>query len=206
MKFYNKILSNSLIVLSMGIILLFGSGCQALMPGYEYKGTLFDPPAPLPNFELADSQGQPFQLADTQGDVTLIYFGYTFCPDVCPLTLADVKKALEGLEARDRVHVVFISVDPERDTPEVLEQYVHAFDPAFIGLTGEFEELQEIMKPYGAYAEKDETSASGAGYLVNHTARLYLVDPQGELRLTYPFGFKPEDLRSDLAHILQQSS
>jgi protein SCO1/2 len=187
------------------LVIFLGMGCQSLLPGYEYKGTVFDPPVPMPNFELMDTQGQPFQLNQTKGEVTLVYFGYTFCPDICPLTLADIKKALAELEERDKVHVVFISVDPERDTPEVLDRYVHAFDPKFIGLTGEFAKIQEVMKPFGAYAEKEPAKGSAAEYLVNHTARLYLIDPQGELLLTYSFGFKPEELRSDLAHVLQQS-
>lgn len=201
MKFINKNLTQGLMLL---IVLILVAGCQSLFSGYEYKGTLFDPPVPMPNFELLDTGGQPFRLEEARGDITLVYFGYTFCPDVCPLTLADVKKALAELEERDRVHVVFISVDPERDTPEVLDRYVHAFDPEFIGLTGEFEKLQTVMKPFGAYAEKEKAEGSASEYLVNHTARLYLINPQGELLLTYPFGFKPEDLQSDLAYILQQ--
>ena len=203
MKFTTKNLGYGLALI---FSLILSAGCQSLFSGYEYKGTLFDPPVPMPNFELADTAGQPFQLAETKGDITLVYFGYTFCPDVCPLTLADVKKALVELEERERVHVVFISVDPERDTPEVLERYVQAFDPEFIGLTGEFEKLQEVMKPFGAYAEKEAAEGSASEYLVNHSARLYLINPQGELLLTYPFGFNPEDLQSDLAYILQQSS
>ena len=201
MKFINKNLTQGLILL---VVLILVTGCQSLFSGYEYKGTVFDPPVPMPNFGLMDTGGQPFRLEEARGDITLVYFGYTFCPDVCPLTLADVKKALAELEERDRVHVVFISVDPERDTPEVLDRYVHAFDPEFIGLTGDFEKLQAVMKPFGAYAEKEEAEGSASDYMVNHTARLYLINPQGELLLTYPFGFKPEDLQSDLAYILQQ--
>lgn len=173
---------------------------------YEYKGVVMDPPLPLPDFELTATDGQPFHLSDVAGDYALIYFGYTFCPDVCPLTMADVRQALADLEGRDRVHVIFISVDPERDTPELLQRYVNAFGPDFIGLTDDFEKTRAMMKPYGAYAEKEEVADSAAGYLVNHTARLYLVDPDRNLILTYPFGFEPEDLRSDLTYLLQQKT
>lgn len=165
-----------------------------------------NPPAPLPDFELMAANGEPFHLSDVDNDITLIYFGYTFCPDVCPMTLMDVREALKDVEGRERVHMVMVSVDPERDTPEILERYVKAFDPTFIGLTDDWVKTQEVMKPYGAHAEKADTPNSSANYLVNHTTRLYLVSPGRELLLTYPFGFLSEDLRADLQYLLQQSS
>ena len=195
-------------VLWLAIILvgaaLLSAGCQTFASDYEYKGVLLEPPLSLPDFELAATDGQPFRLSDVEGAIVLIYFGYTFCPDVCPLTMADVRKALADLEGRENIHVIFISVDPERDTPELLERYVKAFGPDFIGLTDDFEKTQEVMKAYGAFAEKEEVPDSAARYLVSHTARLYLVTPRRELLLTYPFGFEPEDLRSDLTHLLRQ--
>ncbi len=191
-----------LVVLALAGLVLMAAGCART---YEYKGAVFEPPLPLPDFELQAATGEPFHLKDVEGDITLIYFGYTFCPDVCPLTMADVRTALAGLEnGRERVHVIFISVDPERDTPEVLTRYTAAFGPEFLGLTDDFPKVQEVMKPYGAFAEKEEATGSAAGYLVSHTARLYLVSPHQELLLTYPFGFEPEDLRSDLEYLLQQ--
>lgn len=189
----------------LAVLMAAGPGCGLFAPAYEYKGGVLEPPLALPDFELLATNGEPFQLSDVTGDIALIYFGYTFCPDVCPMTMADVKQALAGLETgRDRVHVIFISVDPERDTPEVLARYVAAFGPEFIGLTDDFGKVQEVMKPYGAFAQKEEATGSAAGYLVSHTARLYLVTPQRELLLTYPFGFEAEDLRSDLEYLLQQ--
>lgn len=189
----------------LGLIIL-GMGCQAFMPAYEFKGAVLEPPSPLPDFELKDTNGQPFHLSDVNGDIALVYFGYTYCPDVCPLTLWDVKQALTNLEGRERVKMIFISVDPERDTPEVLARYLAAFDSNYIGLTDDFERTEVVMKPFGAFAQKEEVSDSAAGYLVSHTARLYLVSPDQELLLMYPFGFEPEDLRSDLAHLLQSQS
>ncbi|MEW5958252.1 MAG: SCO family protein [Chloroflexota bacterium] len=185
---------------------LFFAGCQAFGATYEFNGTVLEPPPALPDFELTAANGQPFHLSDVSGDFALIYFGYTYCPDVCPLTMTDVKEALAELEGRERVHVIFISVDPERDTPEVLQHYVNAFDASFIGLTDNFDKTLAVMKPYGAFAEKEETPDSAAGYLMSHTARLYLVNPRRELILTYPFGFEPEDLRRDLTYLLQQES
>lgn len=191
-----------IISLLIGLV-LFGAGCQAFAP-YEYKGALLEPPSPLPNFELQDMQGRPFHLSDIQGNIALVYFGYTFCPDVCPLTLWQVKKALTDLEGREQVKVIFISVDPERDTPEVLGRYLASFDSNFIGLTDDFEKIEAVMKPFGAFAEKEEVADSAAGYFMSHTSRLYLVSPNQKLLLLYPFDFEPEELRSDLTHLLQQ--
>lgn len=166
-----------------------------------------DPPLALPDFELTDASGQPFKLSQVKGDIALIYFGYTHCPDACPLTMYDVKKTLAGLtQGKERVHVIFISVDPERDTPGVLSKYVANFGPEFIGLTDEMDKVQGVMKPFGVIAEKDATADSAGGYIVSHSTRLFLVDPQGQLLLSYHFGFKPEDLRSDLEYLLQQTA
>jgi protein SCO1/2 len=188
------------LILLLAVLPAIISACGA----YRFNGGVLEPPLPLPDFELMSAAGQPFRLSSVQGDIALVYFGYTFCPDVCPLTLADVKKALAGLEGRERVHVIFVSVDPERDTPELLARYVKAFGPDFIGLTDDFTKTQAVMKAYGAFAERQEVPDSAAGYLMNHTARLYLVNSKRELQLTYPFGFKAEDLRADLTYLLQQ--
>jgi protein SCO1/2 len=180
-------------------------GCQVFASTYEYKGSILEPAAPLPDFELMATSGQPFHLSEVKGDIALVYFGYTYCPDVCPLTMADLRQALNGLkQGRERVHVIFISVDPERDTPEVLGRYLAAFDSTFIGLTDDFEKVKEVMKPYGAFAEKQIVTDSTAGYLVSHSARVYLINPDQNLLLMYPCGFAAEDLQSDLAYLLSQ--
>jgi protein SCO1/2 len=189
-----------LIGLALGLV-----SCQFFGRPYRYKGAVLDPPLSLPDFELKGTDGQPFRLSDVTGDIALIYFGYTYCPDVCPLTMAEVRTALAGLKSgKEHVHVIFISVDPERDTPAVLSRYLASFGPEFMGLTDDFTKVQEVMKPYGAFAEKEAAPDSAAGYLVSHTARLYLVDSKRELLLTYAFGFEPEDLQSDLEYLLQQ--
>lgn len=193
-----------LIIIGLALLWLT-TGCQSIS-GYDYKGAMLDPPTPLNDFELTDSKGHPFHLSDTDGEVTLVYFGYTFCPDVCPLTMWDVKTALVDVPHKDQVNVVFISVDPDRDTPEVLDRYISAFGPEFIGLTDDWNKVEDVLHPFGAYAEKEETGASPAGYLVSHTARLYLINPQRQLLLMYPFGFEPADLTSDLNRLLNQKT
>jgi protein SCO1/2 len=191
---------------ALTIFLFTGAACGRTP--YEFKGAQLDPPAPIPDFELMADNGQPFRLSESSSNITLVYFGYTFCPDVCPLTMADVRQALAqlGPAERERVQVIFISVDPERDTPEVLARYLSAFDPTFIGLTDDFEKTQEVMKPFGAFAEKEEVEDSAAGYLASHTARLYLLNANHEILLTYPFGFEPEDLSSDLTYLLNEKT
>ncbi len=191
-----------LMLVIIGLALLSVS-CGTFGSEYEYQGGLIDPPLPLPNFELKDTNGHDFRLSDVEGDLAVIYFGYTYCPDVCPLTLWDIKKTLAELPDRERIHVIFISVDPDRDTPEALARYIHGFDPEFIGLTDDYQKIEPVLKSFGAFAEKAEMTDTEAGYLVNHTARLFLVNPQGELLLTYTFGFEPEALRRDLQHLLQ---
>jgi len=191
------------LLILIGVVIV-GVGCQAFAPAYEFKGSVIEPPLPLPDFELNDTNGHPFHLSDVNGDIALIYFGYTFCPDVCPLTLSDIKKALTDLEGRERIKVIFISVDPERDTPEILGRYLAAFDPGYIGLTDDFNKIEAVLKPFGAFAAKEEATDSAAEYLVSHTARVYLVTPEQELLMTYPFDFEADDLRSDLTHLLQQ--
>jgi len=156
---------NLFLMTALWILIVLGTGCQAFAPAYEYKGALLEPPSPIPDFELKDTNGQPFHLSDVEGDLALVYFGYTFCPDVCPLTLWDVKKALKDLEGRERVKVIFVSVDPERDTPEVLGRYLSAFDPDFIGLTDDFKKVETVMQPFGAFAEKEEVADSAAQLL-----------------------------------------
>ncbi len=191
------------VVLFLFVLTLLSVGCQST---YEFKGTVLDPPKPLADFELQTTTGESFHLSDTAGDFTLVYFGYTFCPDVCPLTLADIRKALAKLDEVDRarVHVVFISVDPERDTPEALARYLSAFDPTFIGLTDDYAKIETVMDDFGAFAQKDDTTESAAGYLVGHTSNIFLINPNNELSVLYSFGFVPEDLQSDLEYLLAQ--
>jgi len=187
------------------LAMLLLAGCAFGKP-YEFKGTLYEPPQPIPDFELLDTNGQQFHLSQTKGKIVLIYFGYTYCPDVCPLTMVEVRNALNSLDGgRERVQPIFVSVDPDRDTPEVLEKYVHNFDASIIGLRDDFDKTLAVMKPFGAFAEIEDVSGeSQAGYLVSHTARLYLLDTGGNLLLSYPFGFGAEELAADLTHLLAQ--
>ena len=192
---------------ALALALMFLVGCQAFASGGpQFKGAEVSPPIEIPNFQLASANGSPFRLNDVHGDITLIYFGYTYCPDVCPLTLWEVKNALAQLESgRERVNVLFVSVDPERDTPDKLANYTAAFGPEFIGITDSMENTLPVMQSFGATAEREEI-ADYDGYTVSHTATLFLVNPQGKLLLQYPFGFTADDLTEDLTYLLNQQS
>jgi protein SCO1/2 len=135
--------------------------------------------------------------------VVVLYFGYTFCPDVCPTTLTDMKQVMKLLGKKaDDVQFIMVSVDPERDTPEKLNEYVTYFDPRFIGLTGTPEEVVTAATPFGVIFEKHEGTAA-TGYLVDHTATLSVIDKDGRMRLLFPFDADPQDIADDLQHLIK---
>lgn len=177
---------------------------QLLQP-YQFRGVLIENPLPAPEIELPASSGDTFRLTDQRGKIVLLFFGYTSCPDVCPTTLSDLKQVREQLgDEASQVQVVFITVDPERDTLERLSSYLSLFDPADIGLTGSLEQLEPVWVGYGVYRAVDTTTQTATGYLVDHSSRVYLIDQQGNLRLTYAFGTLPEDIAADIAQLLKE--
>lgn len=194
-----------LIVLAVGVVVILSGWLLVprLRP-YTFHGTILQSPEPALDFTLTSHTGHQVSLHDFRGKLVILYFGYTFCPDVCPTTLAQVNQALEilGEEKASQIQFIMISVDPERDTPERLAQYVPRFNPDFIGLTGTPEEIAAVATPYGVYYEK-HASTSAAGYLVDHTATLIVLDRQGHVKLLLPFGTTPEDMASDLAYMLR---
>lgn len=169
----------------------------------SFRGTVLDPPKSIQDFTLTDQNGGTFRLGDQQGNVVLLFFGYTFCPDICPTTLGTWKRVHETLGAdAQEVRFVFVTVDPERDTPERLKQHLEVFGSDFIGLTGTPEELQPVYQAFGVYFEKDTETESAAGYLVNHTASAFVVDPEGRWRLKFSFGTSVEDIVHDIKQLL----
>ncbi len=169
-------------------------------------GSPYDPPRPAPELSLQNVSGDEFELSRYDGDIVLVYFGYTYCPDICPTTLADVKLIFEELgEAGDDLHLIMVTVDPERDTEEVLRTYLDRFHPNFIGLRDEGETLEDVMAAYAVFAQK-EPSEDPARYLVSHTARLFLIDQSGMLRTNYPFGTPREEILSDIELLLAEET
>lgn len=187
----------------MLVLLGFLSFLLAACQSYQFKGTLYPDLQPAPDFALTATDGQQFRLSEHRGQIVLMFFGYTSCPDVCPTTLAEAKQILKGVGGdSDRVTFLFITVDPERDTPQVLANYVAVFDPAIVGLTGTSDELAAVRQAYGVFAEKEATDRSAAGYTMTHTARVFLVDTEGRLHLSYAFGTPPDDILQDVRHLL----
>ncbi|RCK74377.1 MAG: Cytochrome oxidase biogenesis protein Sco1/SenC/PrrC, putative copper metallochaperone [Anaerolineae bacterium] len=183
------------------LLLLLGVGF-VLRP-YTYRGTSIEPPLPMADFRLVDQHGAEFRLSDLKGKLVLVFFGYTYCPDVCPITLAEFKQVKENLaQQADKVQFVFITVDPQRDSPEVLAKHLQNFDPQFIGLTGAEEDLAKVWKQFGAYREIRQVEGS-QNYLVDHTARIYVLDAEQNLILTYPYDIGARILLEDIRHLLK---
>jgi len=153
-------------------------------------------------FSMPDQEGRLRTLADFQGKVVVVFFGYTQCPDVCPTTLLDLANVKQQLGAQgDRLQVVFVSVDPARDTPAVLKAYLANFDASFVGLSGSAEQLAAMAKDYKVYYKKVDGSTPGS-YTMDHSAGDYLYDPQGRLRLYSRYGTPAEQLASDIRKLL----
>ncbi|MBL8267372.1 SCO family protein [Steroidobacter sp.] len=147
------------------------------------KATLLDPARPLPPMAFVDQQNRPFGLEQLQGHWSILFFGFTFCPDVCPTTLAllaQVEKQLADLPTEHRPHIVLVSVDPKRDRPERLAQYVKSFSPTFTGITGEQEAVHEFALKLGVPVAI--SPLPGGNYTVDHSAAIFIVDPSGALR------------------------
>ena len=168
-----------------------------------FHGFPVDPPQPVPQFELVDQRREPFRIADHEGNVIVMFFGYTNCPDVCPATLvhySQVKRELGPLA--DRVSFVFVTVDPEYDTPERLGRFVSRFDPSFYGLSRTPQETAEATKAFGVYVDKFEDENSPVGYWVNHGTLSYVIDTAGRLVLVHPFDTDPKLVADDLRKLL----
>lgn len=170
--------------------------------GPEY-GVAIDAAAPALNFTLPSSLNKPVSLADYRGKVVLLYFGYTTCPDVCPTTLNDLKQAVQELgDQRDKVQVLFVSVDPERDTAQRLAAFLKYFDPSFVGLTGSVADIEAIASQYGVFFQKN-MAQSATDYLVDHTSAVLVINPDGYLRAMFPYGTSGKQIASDVRRMIR---
>lgn len=165
-----------------------------------YNGVLIDPALKKPDAILTDASGKPFDLRkQTEGSTTLLYVGYTHCPDVCPTHMAEIAAALKqlGPSVRDKVKVVFVTSDPERDTPSVLKSWLGAFDPSFIGLTGDEAAIRSVTDQIGMGTPEKE-DLGGGNYGVSHGAFVMLFTTDDLAHVVYPSGMQVSDWVHDL--------
>ncbi|MDR7422104.1 MAG: SCO family protein [Armatimonadota bacterium] len=169
-----------------------------------FRGRVLDPPRPVPALTLSDQHGRPFNLAEQRGRVVLIFFGYTRCPDVCPLTLGIFRQVAEGLGPdAARVRFVFVTVDPEIDTPAFLDRYLRLFNPEFVGLAGPPDALAATYRFFGAAFEKVPVPGSAAGYLMAHSTHVPVIDRQGRWRLNLSHEATAADVAHDVRVLLR---
>lgn len=186
------------LLLAVGLALFLGA-CDGTVTGDDLEGVALAEPTPKPDFTLTDTSGERFQFAEeTEGKLTLLYFGYTYCPDICPVHLAQIAESLDQVpRLRDSVEMVFVTVDPERDTPEVLRNFLDKFDSSFVGLTGTDEELEEAQKAAGVAPAFKE--GEGDNYTVQHAGQVLAWAPDGLLYAQYPFGTRQTTWINDLS-------
>jgi len=200
---------NILLLLLLAVVLGSASNAQETATGgvsgvekeplriYENRGG---------DFELTGPDGKEISSESLRGKVILIYFGYTYCPDVCPMSLSHLKLGMLELEEQAKeVQVLFVSIDPERDTPEKLKEYVPYFHPKFIGLTGSVNDVAEVAKQYGSHYFKQYVE-SVEGYFMAHTDAVFLVDQEGRYRGRYKTEWDMEKLISDIKWLLNSGS
>ncbi|MEP7287165.1 MAG: SCO family protein [Chloroflexota bacterium] len=180
------------------LVLIFLSACGAATPApISSGGVNIDPPRTINDGTFINQFGKTAHLSDLHGKTVLMFFGYTNCPDVCPITLSDFTRIKLSLgKLADKVAFVFVSVDPTRDTPEVLTRYLAAFDKSFIGLTPDDATLQQMTKDFQIVFSKADTG------LIGHSTESYVLDAQGRLRTVYPVGTLPDPMAADIRTML----
>lgn len=173
-------------------------------PGWN--GVAVDGTPAMPGQIFTDTAGEPFDLRAAMGErPTLVYFGYTHCPDICPVHMANIAEALDDRQIRaDQLNVVFVTVDPRRDTPEVLGDYMAAFDPSFVGLWAPQQEVDQVVTSLGLPAPVIEGDADDDQYTVGHPSHVIAFDTQGRARLAYPFGTRQSQWAEDLPKLVRE--
>jgi protein SCO1/2 len=182
----------------LSVVVLAGTVATVLMRMPQaFAGSVINPPSPASDFSLTSQTGGTVHLADYRGKYVLLFFGYSHCLDQCPATMAVLSKARSELGAQaENVQVLFISTDPAHDTEQSMGAFLSRFDPTFIGLTGSMEQLQPIWKEYGVTVQDGGET---------HSSYTYLIDPNGNLRLTYPYPSTPEEISADLKILFKKN-
>ncbi len=186
-----------LVLLACFLVACGHSQAPAKLYGADIAGADF-----VGDFDLLDHHGAKRQLSDYQGKVVVLYFGYTHCPDVCPTAMADMAKMMKLLGSdANQVQVLFVTLDPERDSQQVLAKYVPSFDERFVGLYGNAQQTAEVAKIYKVFFEKKDV-AGKSGYTIDHSAGAFVFDKAGKVRIYFRNGQKPNEMASDLKQLL----
>jgi len=202
-------MERKILQVGLGILIVIGfAGLTTFLFArpVSFRGTSYGEPYPVaPEFSLTRVSGETYRLSEQKGKVVLLFFGYTSCPDVCPTTMAELKQALDRLSPKnlENVQVVFVTVDPKRDTPGRIQEYVNHFNPAFIGLSGSEDTLAKVWNDYGIF-RLEVPGVSAAGYTIDHTARVTMIDQSGNMRISYGFDTPVEDVVHDLQLMLRK--
>lgn len=190
-------------LLCLCVLCVVSIGCQ---PAHDWNGEVLDPVKPAPLLSGTNWNGEKFEIAQLAGKVVIVFYGYTYCPDICPFTLAKMKQLHTRLgERADDVAVVFVSVDPHRDSVEKLASYVPNFDTRFYGLRLEFDELDATQEAWDLtvqYGQPKDGPGTDSFYYVDHTGFYFIVDRQGNLRLTFPPNASVDDIVPDVETLL----
>ena len=185
------------------VLLLFITACTS---AEKFNGEVVEPVKPAPELSGVNWDGKPFRLSDHKGKVRVVFFGYTYCPDVCPFTLAKMKQLYRDLGDRAKnLEVVFVSVDPQRDTVEKLSHYVPSFDRRFYGVRLEPDEVNAAMRSFGItvqYGQPKDGPDSDSYYYVDHTGTFFVIDSKDRLRLRFPPNSTAEQMLPDLEKLL----
>lgn len=196
------------VFLGVGVILgvcLAVVGWQLTRGPYQYQGSFIDPPVQAPDFQLTSSNGESFQLSNQRGKAVLLFFGYTHCPDICPMTMFEMRRMVEMLEGEMALNVLFVSVDGARDTTEALATYLERFNPSFVGMSGDPVTLSQMTPDYALAYRADAPDAEG-NYSVEHTTPVFVIDPQGRLTAIIGFGTPAEQMVEGLRSLVSAQS
>ena len=187
---------NYLLLSSLIFILFSCSGSSDL----KFNGSDITQARLNPSFELTSHLGKSTNIDDFSGKVVAVFFGFTHCPDICPTTMYELKAIKDSLGSDgDMLQVIFVSLDPERDSIEVLEKFIPSFDPSFIGLTGTAAEIKKIAGQYKIYYQKVGDDES---YTIDHSSAIYLIDKKGDIRIRHPYGSSQKMIVNDIRALL----
>ncbi len=202
---YRTLSFRVLIISVVALIVIFGGAftfSRVRSQPQQYNGTLLDDSGAPQEFTLKTAGDVEVSLSDYRGKPVAIYFGYTHCPDVCPTTLLKLRNARSLLNSSGKdVQIMMISVDPARDSPATVQAYVDTFDPSFVGLSGSLDDITLVATKFGIFFQNQDVD-SAAGYLVDHTSTVVVLDGEGRFRLLLPFDLDSQELADDLANLV----